>query len=448
MLQKRVNKFIRNPKKALFTLALPTIIGMTVQTLYNVVDTIFVSRLGVEAIAALTFAMPLFFIIIAVSQGLNVGMSAKISQFIGAKNKTAAENVALHGLFISIIIAVIIFGLGTIFLQPLLLLIGAEGYVLGLSMDYLRIILFAGILLFPNFILTGIFSAQGDTKTAMVIQVSSLIFNIILDPVFIYTLGFGVPGAAMATGLAVLFSLLLSVYFIRKKSMLYLKIKSFSFSTWIIKNIFFIGAPASVLMLLFSIYFSVINYFMAHFSNAHVAAVGIAFRIENVAVMPVVGGSIALLTLTGIFYGARRHDLLREIIFYALKVGVTFAALGSLIFFIFPRIFVRIFTADPQLIALASNYLRVNLFILPFLAIATLINRSMQGLGLGYPGLIINLIRVIVTAIPLAYIFVFVFNFSYLTVALADVIGGFIAAVVAVIWITLKLKKLHLLNSA
>ena len=125
MLHQRLNKFIRNPKKALFTLALPTIIGMTVQTLYNVVDTIFVSRLGVEAIAALTFAMPLFFILIAVSQGLNVGMGAKISQFIGAKNKTAAENVAIHGLLISIVRAVLIFSLGIIFLKPLMTLIGA-----------------------------------------------------------------------------------------------------------------------------------------------------------------------------------------------------------------------------------------------------------------------------------------------------------------------------------
>ena len=447
MLHKRVNKFIRNPKKALFRLALPTIVAMVVQTMYNVVDTAFIGRLGVEAIAALTFAFPIFFILIAINQGIGVGMGAKISQFFGAKNKTAAENVAMHGLFISILMALMVFVLGILLLKPLFALIGASGNVLEMSLSYMYIVLIGVFFMFPAFIFNSIFISQGDTKTPTKIQIAALVLNIILDPIFIYTFGFGVQGAAIATSIAFLFSLLLSMYCIRKKSLLHIHPKNFHFSPWIIKNIFFIGAPASVLMLLISVYITFMNHVLVSFSNAHVAALGLAFRISNVLMMPIVGGSVALLTLVGIFYGAKRHDLVNDIIYYTLKIGFIFTCLGGVIFFIFPSLFLRIFTSDAELLRLGSNFLRIDLFILPFLTIATLTNRAMQGLGEGLPGLIVNLVRVIVVAVPLTYLFVFVFGFGYLSVAVADVIGGVIAAAVAITWIILKLKKLHLLDS-
>jgi len=447
MLHKRLNRFIRNPKKALFTLALPTVIAMVVQTMYNVVDTAFVGRLGVEAIAALTFAFPVFFIIIALNQGLNVGMSAKISQFIGAKNKTAAENVAVHGLLISLAVGLFLSVLSLVFLKTIFVFLGASGEVLGLSISYMQIILLGSVVAFPAFMFHGIFTSQGDTKTSMKIQVSSLILNIVLDPIFIFVFGLGVRGAAIATALAWLFSLLLSVYYLKKKSHLDINLKVFDFSPWIVKKIIFIGAPASLLMLLISAYVLVLNKVMVYFSNAHVAAVGIAFRLENVAIMPVVGGSIALLTLVGMFYGARRYDLVKKTIFYGLKVGILFTLAGSLIIFIFAELFLRIFTTDASLIALGANFVRIDVWVLPVLAVATLINRSMQGLGTGLPGLVINIVRVLAVSIPLTLIFVFVLGFGYLSAAWADVIGGSVAAVVAVTWIVLKLKKLHLLNS-
>jgi len=448
MLHKRLNKFIRNPKKALFTLALPSIIAMTVQTLYNVMDTAFVGHLGVEAIAALTFCFPVFFIFIAVSQGINAGTSAKIAQFLGAKNKTAAENVALHGLIISAVIALLFFVLGLVFLKPLFVLIGAQGNVLKLTMDYMNIVLLSVFFLFPAFVFHGIFASQGDTKTPMILQSSALFLNMILDYILIYPLGFGVKGAAMATTASFIFNLGLGIYFARKKSLLHIHPKNFHLSAWISKKILFIGAPASLLMLLMSVYITTINHFLAYFSSTHIAAFGIAFRFSSVAIMPVVGMSIALLTLVGMFYGAKKHDLTRLIVFFAIKISLIFTSSMALLLFIFPHVFLRIFTSDLQVIRLGSAFMRIDVFIFPLLAVIVLANRTMQGLGTGLPGLVVNITRVLVVAIPLSYVFIFVLDLNFLSVALADVIGGFVAAVVAVAWIVLKLKKLHLLNSA
>lgn len=446
MFHKRLNKFIKNPKKALFTLAVPTIVAMTVQTMYNVVDTAFIGRLGVDAIAALTFCFPIFFILIAINQGIGVGMSAKVSQFFGAKNKTAAENAAIHGLIVSVILALVVFVLGILFLKPLFSLIGASGPVLEMSLSYMYIVLFGVFFMFPAFIFNGIFTSQGDTRTPTKIQIYALVINIILDPIFIYVFGFGIAGAAIATSISFLFSLLQSIYFIRKKSLLHIHPKNFHFSPWIIKQIIFIGAPASVLMLLISFYVTVMNNVLINFGTAYVAALGLAFRISNILFMPVIGGSVALLTLVGMFYGAKRYDLVKGIIYYSLKVGFAFTVLGGIVFFIFPSLVLRIFTADAELLRLSSSYLRIDLCTLPFLAVANLINRSMQGLGTGMPGLVVNIVRVLVVAIPLTYLFVFVFGLSYLFVAVADVIGGLVAAIVAVIWIIIKLKKLHLIG--
>ena len=212
MKKNKIDEFIKAPKKALFTLALPIIIAMLVQIMYNIVDTAFVGRLGAEAIAALTFSFPIFFVLIALNSGIGVGISSYISRLLGAKNKKEAENAASHGLLISLLFAFIIFFIGIATLKPLFVIFGAADSVLELSIDYMSIILLGVFFMFPAYVINSIFSSQGDTKTPMKIQISALFLNIILDPIFIYVLGLGVRGAAIATVISFMFSFILSVY--------------------------------------------------------------------------------------------------------------------------------------------------------------------------------------------------------------------------------------------
>jgi putative MATE family efflux protein len=443
MQENRVDEFMENPKRALFTLAIPTIAGMFVQVTYNIADTAYVGRLGAEAIAALTFSFPLFFVLISINSGVSVGMGSRISRLLGAKNKEEAENTAMHGLFMSIIMAVIISLIGVIGLKPLFGLLGASETVLPLAVDYMSIILLAIVFMFLSGIISSFFGAQGDTKTSMKMQIIALVTNIILDPIFIYPLGFGVKGAAIATGIAFVTSLILGIYFINKKSYLRLRWSAFKFSYKTVKDIFSVGGTVTITMLLISIYIMFINRLMAHFGTQYVAAFGIVSRLESVATMPTMAISFAIVTLVGMFYGAKRNDLLKSIIYYGMKISVLFTSAMGVIFFLIPSIFLRIFTSDANLLSLGSAYMRINVFTFPLMIISMTVSRAMQGMGYGLPGLIINLVRVILIAIPIAYIFVFVFGYGYLSVCVAAVIGGVASNIVALVWLQIKLKKLE-----
>ncbi len=441
MKKNRVSEFIKNPKKGLFKLAMPIMIGMLVQALYNVVDTAFVGRLGADAIAALTFSFPIFFFLIAINSGVAIGMASRISRSLGAKRKKDAENTAMHGIILAVIVAIIIMVFGLLMLRPMFELFGATPAVLELAVDYMSIVLLGVLFMFMTFLISNIFSAQGDTKTPMIVQVTALGLNIILDPIFIYVLGYGVKGAAIATTISFSIGFLMFIYFLKKRSYLKINISCFKLKASIIKDMIKVGTPASLTMLLMSLYLVFLNRFMAHFGTDYVAALGITFRLESLAVMPIVALAMALLTLTGMFFGAKRYDLLKSIIWYGIKAGVTIVTSIGLIFFIFPALFLRIFTPDAGLINLGAPFMRIELLTFPFMAVCMIISRAMYGMGLGLPGLIINLMRSLLLPIPLAYLFVFVLGYGYLSIPIAMVIGGVIASITAVFLLNNALKK-------
>jgi len=437
----RVDNFISNPKKALFKISLPIIVGMLVQTLYNVVDTAFIGRLGSEAIAALTFAFPVFFILISVNAGLGIGMNSRIARYMGAKNKTAAENTAMHGLLVSLVLAVVIFVLGWFFLDDLFSLFGASEVVLDLAVSYMSIILIGMFFMFPTYVSNNIFSAQGDTKTPMKVQVSALVLNIILDPIFIYWLDLGVKGAAIATTIAFLLGLILSIYYIRKDSYLKLSFKTFNFSSYILKQISKVGLPATIMMLLVSVYVIFINKLMSGFGVDYVAAFGLVYKLESVATMPIVALSLGLLPLVGMFYGAKRYDLIKKLFWYSMKLGMVFVFIIGLFFFFIPSIFFRIFTSDANLLLLSVKYMRIQVFGFFFIVVSMMVARVMQGLGLGIPGLIIMLIRLILVTVPIAYLLVNL-GYGFISPAFASLLGGLVASMIGLSWVVWKLNKL------
>jgi putative MATE family efflux protein len=442
-MENRVDEFIENPKRALFVLAAPIAIAMFVQAMYNIVDTAWVGRLGAESIAALTFAFPIFFILIGLNSGIGVGINSIISRQLGAKDKEAAENSAVHGLIMSEVFGGIVFLVGILTLKPLFSLFGATPAVLKLSVGYMSIIMSGIFFMFPAYAMNGIFSAQGDTRTPMKVQVSALIFNAVLDPIFIYPLGLGVAGAALATLCAFGFSLLLYVYYIQKKSYLKIRFRCFRFSFSLCREICRVGAPASLMMLIMSIYVMFLNRFMAHFGTDYVASFGLATRLESFATIPIVALSISLLTLVGMFFGARKFDIMKTVSWHGIKIGVAFTSALGLIFFIFPTLFLRIFTPQPVLLMVGSAYLRIDVFTFPLMTVSTVISRVLQGLGFGLPGLVINLIRIFIVAVPLAYIFVFILGYGFLSIAWAMVLGGVASNVTAFIWIGAKFRQLR-----
>ena len=438
----RVDKFIKNPRKALFSLAWPIALGMLIQALYNVIDTIFVGRLGAEAVAAITFSFPLFFFIIAINSGVATGMSSRISRYMGQKKIKLAENTAMHGIVLSIIISIILFIVGYLSLNSIFHIFGADQAVIPLAQSYFRIILYGIVFMFITFTTFNVFIAQGDTKTPVWIQVFALLLNIVLDYVFIYVLEYGVSGAAIATTITFAVSMVFGIILIKTKSQLQICFSDFKFSKKIVKEILQVGAPASLMMIIMSIYIVFINKFMAHFSTEHVAAFGIVSRLETFAIMPIAAFSLALMTLTGMFYGAKKYQILKDTVWFGLKTVFGITLFLSAIFFIFATPFLRIFTSNQELISIGVQYMRINVFTIPLMAIGQGISRIMQGLGLGLPGLIINLTRIIFVAIPLSYICVYILDLSFIWIAYSMVIGGVVAVIIAVPWLVIKFREI------
>jgi putative MATE family efflux protein len=441
-MKNRVDEFIADPKRALFVLAGPVAIAMFVQTMYNIVDTAFVGRLGAASIAALTFAFPIFFILLSLNSGLGVGINSIISRRLGAKNKEEAENAAANGILMSVIVAAIIYLLGRLTIEPLYNLFGAASDVRALSMSYMRIILLAVFFMFPAYAMNSIFSSQGDTRTPMIVQTFGFFLNAGLDPIFIFPLHFGVRGAAIATDIAIGLTLFVYIYFLRKRSYLRLQLQSFRFSLELSREIFRVGAPASLMMLTMSIYIMFLNRFMAHFGTDYVASFGLATRLESLVSLPIFALSISLLTLVGMFYGAKRYDLVKSTSWYGIGIGILAAGAIGVLFYALPVVFLKIFTQERLVLLIGAAYLRIDVFTFPTMAIVMIISRILQGMGFGFPGFMINTVRIFFVAVPVAYVFVFVLGFGFLSIAWAMVLGGVTASLLAFCWVGLKFRAL------
>jgi len=433
--ENRLEEFSRHPRKALFKLALPTITAMAVQTTYNMVDTAFVGRLGAISLAALTFSFPLYFILISVNTGMGVGLNSLISRQLGARKHLEAENSVIHGLGIAFFCALVLFLLIILAARPLFQLLGAENEVLELAVVYMKIIAVGNFFVFPSYAIHSTFTAQGDTLTPMKVQIIGLLLNIALDPLFIFVLKKGVPGAAIATIISQGCGLLLFIWYLRKKSILRFSWQRFSGRLSIFAEIFKIGVPASLTMLLMAVYIMFLSRFMAHFGTDYVAAFGMVFRLESAVVMPLVACAIALLTLTGMFYGSQQFDLLVRTFRFALGVNILYSLGIGMLFFLFPTWFLAIFTGQKELLTIGAAYLKIEVFTFPLMAVNITANRTMQGMGRGLPGITMNFIRILVVAIPLAYVFVYPLNFSYLSIPIAMICGGAAANLTAWSWL-------------
>ncbi len=409
------------------------------QTMYNLVDTAYIGRLGAAPLAALTFSFPLFFTLVSFNVGMGVGLNSTVARLIGAGDEDAAANTVLHGIASSLLCAAMLFLLAEIFLNPLLTILGARAEVHKLAADYMRIIAAGAFFMFAMYAINSTFTAQGDTVTPMKVQFFTLFLNIILDPLFIFTFDLGITGAAIATDIALLCGLILAVFFLRRRSALHLSRKVWHFSLTTIREIFAIGLPASFTMLLMAIYMMGINRMISGYGTDTVAALGLITRLDSAVIIPMVAFSVALLTLSALFYGSQRYQLLNEIIGFAILVNISFALVCSFTMFFWPHIFLRFFTDKTEPLRLAASYLRLEIFSFPFMAITISCNRALQGLGYGLPGLVINGVRLFVVALPLAASFTLYYHYDFRMVAIASLCGLITSATIAAVWLKKRL---------
>ena len=381
--------------RAIWTLALPTMMAMLVQVIYNMTDTFFIGKLNEpNMVAAIAISMPVFMMIQAFGNIFAVGGASLISRLLGQGERAAASRAGAVSFWSAAAVCTAVSIIGLIFIEPVLMSAGASVNTIGFGKSYLSIMLVGSPFIGLKMALAGLLRSEGATKEAMIGMVSGSLLNIVLDPIFIFLLKMDVAGAAIATviGNIVGFSYCLSFY-TRKKGVVSIAWKHYRFDRDVYAEIFKVGIPASIGMLLTSTGFAVGNVFARGFGDEVVAANGVARRISNITVMLSMGLGSGCQPLMGYSYGAKNYNRLQETIKKSALVGTIMCTAFAFLFFIFSDFWIRVFINDPVVIDLGAQIIRSFSLAMPVLAMQMLFMSMFQALGKGVQSLVISLGR-------------------------------------------------------
>ncbi len=389
----------------LFRFSLPAIVGMLVMATYNVVDTFFVARLGSEAIAALSVAFPLQMLMGAVGVGSGVGAASLVSRSLGADNKKEAENALGQVITLAMIFGLIIALASFFYLRPLLVFLGTTADIIAPTEEYLMVITSCSAMFFLLMTLNNVVRAEGNPVLSMNMMIISAVANIILDPIFIFTLGLGIRGAAIATVLAKIVGIVMMLhYFLAGKSVLKLRLSSLKLRWQTILNVYKIGLPAMILQFSNNISLVVTNVVLACYGYIPVAVMGLIFRLQMFAIMPAIGIAQGLLPIVGYNFGARKIDRVREAFLKSVAAGTIFITLAGIIFFLTPSFFLGIFSKEKELLALGTYAVRIMVIMYPCIAVQIVSGSFFQAIGKGIPSLVLSLLREVIVFIPFLFL--------------------------------------------
>ena len=447
-----IDTLLGDPKKAIMKLSVPMIIAMSIQTLYNLVDTLWVSGLGSDALASVGFVFPFIFLAMAIATGIGIGGGSAISRKIGAKNKAGADSVAAHTIVIMVIASFLFMIPVLVFAEPLFAMMGA-GRTTAMAATYAQIFVAGSLFLFFSFAANSILRAEGDAKRVMFAMIFGGVLNVILDPIFIYSFGWGVPGAAWATVLSMAISSILLLYwmFWKKDTYVSISLKGFRFDTTIIKDIFQVGLPASVMQVSMSIMMLIMNLIVVSVGGIDgVAVFSAGWKVATMATMPLLGMATAVVSVTGAAYGARALKKLDVSHLYAIKIGIVIeVAIASATFVLAPFI-AAAFTQAEGSVRIADDitiFLQIICIFYPASAFGILSSAVFQGIGKGINSLIVTIIRTIIFIPPLAWLFSTTFHLglpgAWWGLVTANILGG----AITFLWVKLYIKKLLILSN-
>ncbi len=435
----KVDMIRGDPKIAIKTIAWPLIITLVLTMVYNMVDRVWVAGLGADPLAALGFATPLFIIIGGIGNGFGAGVNSLISRYIGAKDKHNASNGAIHGILTSIVLSILIPVILLPFIYQILIAMGAS-QVMGYALPYSSIIIIGAFTLVFNGVLSSQLRAEGDIKRATIALILTGVLNIVIDPIFIYTLNLGVIGAALATVFSALVATLLMLYWILIKRDTYVDVsrKEFHFSKDILKDLISVAVPASVEQLILSIVSMVANAVLALISTTEVVAgYTAAWSIVQVGMMVPVGIATAAITVAGVAYGARDFKRVNLVCDYSIKLSMILGIIIMILMEIFAPQIALLFSysaSSAGLNTIIVDVLRVLALFLVVVPVGICCASVFQGIGKGTISLILTVLREFVFILLLIYVLVFVVGVGtigvYGSIVLGVLLGSLLALVV------------------
>lgn len=387
-------------------LSAPTIISMLVSSIYNMADTFFVSQLGTSASAAVGVVFPLTAIIQAVGYMIGGGCGSRISIFLGEGNTEEADRTASSGIFASIIGGIILAVLCKIFMAPILRFMGATETILPYAESYANYILMGFPIMCASFVMNHLLRCQGKTALSMIGITTGGVLNMFLDPIFIFTFGLGIAGAAIATILsqAVSFVILL-LFLLSKHSVLNIGFNKISWKFYIYSMIIRIGAPSFFRQSLASISSSLLNNRVADYGDSAVAAFSIVGRVSFIIMAVMLGVGQGFQPVAGYNYGARIFKRVRSAYKVTLLIGCSMMIAAACICFIFAPGIMAIFRPDdPEVIRIGTFVLRLQSVVLPLMSVTVSTNMLYQSLAKNREATFLSLTRQGLYFIPLIFI--------------------------------------------
>ncbi len=416
----RENKMGTMPvKKLLISMALPMMISMLVQALYNVVDSIFVARIEEDALTAVTLAFPLQNLMIAVGGGIGVGVNALLSRSLGEKRFDQANDAANTGLFLTFFHYILFLLIAIFAARPFIRSQTADPRIMEYGVTYLTIVCGASIGLFYQMMFERLLQSTGLTVYSMISQGTGAIINIIMDPIMIFGLfGFprlGVAGAAWATVLgqcvAAILGLVLNVKRNREITISLKEILHPNFAN--IRNIYAIGIPSCLMMAIGSFMSYMMNRILITFSTTATAVFGAYFKLQSFFFMPVFGMNNAVTPIVAYNYGARNRDRVLGTVKFALKLAVCIMLCGTLAFELIPQVLLGFFNASGDMLSIGVPALRIIGVHFPIAACCIILGSTFQAFGKGVYSLITSVFRQILVLIPVAWLLAKLGNVTY-----------------------------------
>ena len=422
--------------KALLALGIPTMIGMLINALYNLVDTYFVGGLGTDQMGAVTVAFPLGQIVVGLGLLFGNGAAAYLSRLLGRGDKDTANKVASTAIYSGVSIGAIVILFSIIFLEPILKQAGAIESVIPYAVTYSRIYIVFSIFNVFNVTMNNIVSSEGAAKTAMCALMAGAVLNVILDPVFIYALNLGVVGAAIATAISQIISTLVYLcYILRKKSVFNFSIKECCFAKEIMSEILKIGIPTLIFQLLTSLSIGMINSAAKEYGGSALAAMGPVTKIMSMGTLIVFGFLKGFQPIAGFSYGAKKFDRLREAIRIAVLWSTIFCVIFGFIAAVFSTQIVSLFTKeDAEMVRIGSIALRGNGLSFVLFGFYTVYSFLFLVMGKAAEGCVLGACRQGICFVPVILILPLVLGLSGVLYAqpIADVISAIVTALMAV----------------
>lgn len=393
----------------LLKMSVPPMISMMIQSLYNIVDSMFVARISEDALTAVSLAFPIQNVIMAAAVGTGVGVNSLIARRLGEKNQEAADSAVTHGLILSLVLGGIFVFVGVFLIHPFFQLFTNKTEVLKQGYMYGSIVTILAVGSCVHILIEKILQATGQMVIPMIMQAFGAIVNIILDPIFIFGM-FGLPklgvaGAAIATIIGQFSAMGLAIYFLCcKKHAIHIQIKGFQFRFSMIKNIYEVGIPSIFTYSLGSILVMGINGILVSFSNVAVAAFGIYYKLQTFIFMPANGLIQGAMPIMGYNYGAGNTKRLWETLKKSIIASVIIMGIGTLLFCAAPVWLLRLFDASDRMLEIGIPALRIISTSYVFAGISFMIATLFQAVGNGLYSLIIALLRQLILILPLAYL--------------------------------------------